>query len=127
MSNLTEFLQVQRNNHKKFYALERRLTDPNNTSTKGGMSCPANGCDVFLDSMTKCRKHWSEIHTEFVSRYQCSMYRFSTMRRNQTTRHMSRVHPNKPIEGLEPSTFLNKKYKNPGNGFLPICGRQFRD
>lgn len=88
---------------------------------EGGMSCQADGCDVFLDSMMKCRKHWSEIHTKLVSGFQCTLCRFSTMRRNQIRRHMSHVHPNKPTEGLEPSTFLNKKYKNPGNGLIPIC------
>lgn len=36
------------------------------------------------------------------------------------------------IEGLEQSTFVNKKYKNPGSGLMPICEvtdsrKQFRD
>lgn len=98
----------------------------------GGMSCPADGCDVFLECMTKCRKHWSEIHTEFVFGYQCTLCRFATMRRNQIIRHMGRVHRNQPTEGLGARTFLNRKYRNPGNGLMPICKmsdsrRQLRD
>lgn len=69
---------------------------------EGGMSCPADGCDVFLQCMTKCRKHWSEIHTEIVFGYQCILCRFATMRRNQIIRHMGRVHPtSRPGPGAE--------------------------
>uniref|UniRef100_K1PNR1 C2H2-type domain-containing protein n=1 Tax=Magallana gigas TaxID=29159 RepID=K1PNR1_MAGGI len=99
---------------------------------EGGMRCPADGCDVFLECMTKCRRHWVEIHTEYIYGFQCTLCRFATMTRNQIIRHMGRVHPNQPTEGLEPRTFSNRKYSDPGNGIMPICEvsdnrRQFRD
>lgn len=95
---------------------------------EGGMSCPADGCDVFLQCMTKCRKHWSEIHTEFVFGYQCILCRFATMRRNQIIRHMGRVHPtSRPGPGAED---LFKRIQ--GKALCQFCEisdsrRQFRD
>lgn len=72
---------------------------------EGGMTYTADGCDVyFFDNFMKCRKHWPEIHTEFFSGFQCPMCRFTTTRRNQMTRHMSRIHPDKATKSLEPST-----------------------
>uniref|UniRef100_K1QEB3 Uncharacterized protein n=1 Tax=Magallana gigas TaxID=29159 RepID=K1QEB3_MAGGI len=97
---------------------------------EGGMRCPADGCNVFPECMAKCRRHWAEIHTEYIHGFQCTMCRFAPMRRNQIIRHMGRVHPNQPTEGLELRTFSNRKYSNPGNGLMQICeifGRQFRD
>lgn len=87
---------------------------------EGRMRRTADGCDFFLDSFMNCRKHWTEIHTEFVFGFQCPLCCFSNRRRNQMTRHMSRIHPNTPTEGLEPSTFRNKKYKNREGGLMPM-------
>lgn len=99
---------------------------------EGGMRCPADGCDIFLECVAKCRRHWAEIHMEYIHGYQCTLCRFATMRKNQVSRHMGRVHPNQPTEDLELKTFPNRKYHNPGNGLMPICEitdnrRQFRD
>lgn len=67
---------------------------------EGEMSCPADGCDVFLECIIECRRHWAETHTEFIYGYQCTLCRIATMRKNQIKRHMGLVHPNQPTEGL---------------------------